>query len=227
MIRLRSILRSLRGDTSGIAMTELALVSPFLLGFSLFAIESTYLTIVHMRVNQVAIHVADNASRIGDVSTLEDRKIYESDLNDLLLGAHLQAGAELDIYENGRIILSSLETDPNATNDVQWLHWQRCKGKKVHASSYGDEGDKGGAFKGMGPNGNQVTAERDDAVMFVEVAYDYQPLFSDMFVSNTEITAYSAFTVRSDRDLTQVYQQDTANPDEVQTCDKFDAFTIS
>ncbi|WJY18182.1 pilus assembly protein [Alteriqipengyuania flavescens] len=224
-LSLRQMLRALRDDTSGIALTEMALVTPFLLGFSLFAIESTFLTIMHMRINQVAIHIADNASRIGDVSTLEDRKIYEADINDLLLGAHLQAGADVDLYEHGRVILSSLETKPDTGK--QWLHWQRCKGKKVHASSYGKEGDTGGSFQGMGPKGNKVVAQPDDAVMFVEVVYEYQPLFSDMFVQNAEISAYSAFTVRADRDLTQIYQQDPSSPDALQVCSKYDAFAAT
>jgi hypothetical protein len=34
--------------------------------------------VVNMRVSQLTEQIADNASRIGDTSTLEDRKIYEA-----------------------------------------------------------------------------------------------------------------------------------------------------
>lgn len=227
MRKLVHLLRDLRAQTAAVAMTEFALAAPFLFGFSLYAIETTALTLAHMRINQIAIHVADNASRIGDVSMLEGRKIYESDLNDLLLGAHLQAGQDINLYEHGRVILSSLEVDPDFTGSRQWLHWQRCKGKKVYASTYGNEGDKGGSFTGMGPTANQVSAEPGGAVMFVEVAYEYQPLFSGALVKNPNIVAYSAFTVRADRDLTQIYQRDVSAPDSIQSCNKFDGVPAS
>ena len=208
--------KSLLQNSSGVAMTEFALAAPLLLGISLYGMETAYLTIVHMKVNQAAIHVADNASRIGDISTLDNRAIYEADINDLITGVDLQVG-NLDLFEHGRVIISSLETDP-ANPALQWLHWQRCKGKLGWVSTYGQEGDKGGAFQGMGPMTHKVRAEEGDAVMFVEIAYDFQPLFGSTFVGEGRIHAYSSFTVRADRDLTKIYQRDTASPDPVATC---------
>ena len=84
-----------------------------------------------MKVTQLANQIADNASRIGDQSMLEDRKIYEADINDLFFGAHLQGGESIDLYEHGRVILSSVEVVPGTT-DQQYIHWQRCVGKKNH-----------------------------------------------------------------------------------------------
>ncbi len=216
MSRIGRKLRTMLRDTSGVAMTEFALAAPFMIGIGLFGMETAYLTIVHMKVNQAAIHVADNASRIGDVSSLDNRAIYESDLNDLMVGVDLQVG-NLDIFEHGRIIISSLETDPDAPTK-QWIHWQRCQGKLGWASTYGQEGDKGGSFKGMGPKNEKVAAQEGDAVMFVEISYQYQPLFSDSLVGDSMIFAHSAFTVRADRDLTQIYQRDPASPDPVASC---------
>ena len=66
-----------------------------------------------MKVSQAAMMIADNASRIGDDSVLLDRPITETDITDLLLGADLQTGKKLDLYRFGRVIVSSLETDPD------------------------------------------------------------------------------------------------------------------
>lgn len=216
MTRLGKKLRAMLRDRSGVAMTEFAMAAPFMIGIGLFGMETAYLTIVHMKVNQAAIHVADNASRIGDISSLDNRAIYEADINDLMIGVDLQVG-NMDIFEHGRVILSSLETDP-ANPARQWIHWQRCQGKLGWASTYGQEGDKGGSFQGMGPMGEKVKAQEGDAVMFVEIAYEYQPLFSDSLVGNSMIFAHSAFTVRADRDLTQIYQRDPAAPDAIGSC---------
>lgn len=213
------MLRRLLRSRSGVAMTEFALAAPFVLTFGLWGIEISNLALTNMKVSQVAMHLADNASRIGDASVLADRKIYESDINDVLYGANLQGGQSLDLYEHGRVIFSSLEVNPSGQ---QYIHWQRCKGKKNHASSYGVQGANLGTA-GMGPTGFKVLAQPDDAVIFVEVVYDYQPLVSARFVSNTTITATSAFTVRDDRDLSQVYTHTPATYDVQARCNVFDS----
>lgn len=228
MSRVFRRLASLKAATSGVAMTEFALVAPLLMVAGLYGAETTWLTITHMRINQAALKLADDASRIGDISTLEDRKIYESDVNDLLFGSHLESGT-LDIMANGRVIISSLEVVPDSNPEQQYIHWQRCKGRLNWQSSYGNQGDglSGGGFNGMGPAGNKITAIPDDAVMFVEVAYNYQPLLASMFVPNRLIQAYAAFNVRDDRDLTQLYQRSAINPDPVSMCSAYSDFTGS
>jgi hypothetical protein len=224
MSRIRRLARSLLAATGGVAMTEFALAAPLLLFAGLYGAETTWLTIVHMRVNQTALRIADDASRIGEISALQTRKIYESDINDLLYGAHLETES-LDFFTNGRVIISSLEVVPDSDPEQQYIHWQRCKGRMNWASSYGVEDDGlSGSFDGMGPAGNLVTAMPDDAVMFVEVAYNYQPLFGDMFVSDRLITAYAAYNVRDNRDLAEIYQRDAVNPDPIASCAANDDF---
>jgi len=215
-MRVANLLRALRANRSGVAATEAALILPFFLGAGLWAVELANYSLTTMRVGQLAIHIADNASRIGDNSTLENRKIYEQDLNDLLLGASLQAGAKMDLYERGRVIISSLEVNPA---DQQYIHWQRCMGKKNVTSSYGNSGDIKAA--GMGPTGRTVYAPTGEAVIFVELQYDYQPLISDTFVGSPTINSIASFTVRDSRDLSQIYQVNTAKPDAVYTCNTF------
>ena len=216
--------RGLRRDCSGVALTEFALSLPLLLIAGLGGVETANLAVTTLRVNQVAMQIADNASRIGDTSSLEDRKIYESDINDLLLGSNIQAGESIDLYDHGRVIVSSLEVVPG-TDDQQYIHWQRCKGTKVHPSSYGVQGDGvGRSLAGMGPPGEEVMAQRGEAVIFVEVSYDYQPLVPGFFNDSRVIGSTSAYTVRDSRDLTQIYQRDAGSPDTVARCGVFNGY---
>ncbi|GAM06656.1 hypothetical protein [Novosphingobium sp. MBES04] len=155
-------------------------------------------------------------SRIGDISTLENRKIYEADINDLLLGAKVQAGSGMDLYENGRVIVSSLEV--NADGD-QYIHWQRCMGTLKIVSSYGEEGDE--LPDGIGPDDRKVLAQSGDAVVFVEIAYTYRPLISEALMGARRIESTASYTVRSSRDLSQIYQVEGQAHAPVSSCDKF------
>ncbi len=211
----------LRTNRSGVAMTEFALSLPLLLSAGLWGVETANMAVTHMRVSQLTIHVADNASRIGDTSTLQDRKIYESDINDLLLGSNIQGGKGLDFFAHGRIIVSSLEVKPE-TAGTQYIHWQRCKGTLPVSSSYGGEGASG--MVGLGPAGEEISAVPGEAVIYVEAVYKYQPLIPMAFFSATTIRSASAFIVRDDRDLTQIYQRDPARADPVARCSTYDGY---
>jgi Flp pilus assembly protein TadG len=215
-MRLSHLARRLRRDSSGLAMTEFALIIPFFLTVGFWGIELANYSYQTMRVGQIAAHIADNASRIGDYSRLQNRRIFESDIDDLLLGAKLQAGAQMDLYGKGRVIISSLEV--NAAGQ-QYIHWQRCLGAKVVTSSYGVQGQV--RTNGMGPTGSEVYAFDKEAVMFVELQYDYQPLISSAFVGTPTLSSIASFTVRSSRDLTQVYNTNPPSPS--MTCNKFTA----
>jgi hypothetical protein len=217
----RAVLRRLATSRSGVAATEFAIVLPFLLGVGLMGLEVANRAVVQMQVSQLATQIADNASRIGDTSTLQNRKIYESDLNDLFQGAEIQGGRRIELFENGRVIISSLEVVPD-TDDQQYIHWQRCLGMKDHTSTFGLEGDGlDGGLPGMGPAGEEVIAFPDEAVIFVEIAYDYQSLVGESFGFADEVTATASFTVRDDRDLSQIYQRDEDDPDPVASCNVY------
>jgi hypothetical protein len=208
---LRSVLR----NRSGVAMTEFALGAPFLLGAGLWGVEMANFALTNMKVGQLAVHIADNASRVGDTSTLQNRKIYESDINDVIIGAQIQAGS-LGLYDYGRVIISSLEVNDEGE---QYIHWQRCRGAKNVPSHYGDGGDVLG--DGMGPDGVEVLAQEGEAVIFVEVQYTYQPMIWGQVFKSREMASIASFTVRDSRDLSQIYQRDPADPDPVQGCTAF------
>ncbi len=172
---LLSRFHDFRSATRGVALLEFALSLPILLTLSLTGAELTNYITTRMRISQIALHLADNAARIGAGSQLAAKTITETDINDLFTGANLQSG-ELALNTNGRVILSSLEpvANPNTTSRYR-IRWQRCKGSKTtHASTYGVSGATN--LTGMGPTGRQATAPDNGATMFVEVYYVYQPL---------------------------------------------------
>ncbi|WP_309623249.1 pilus assembly protein [Novosphingobium sp.] len=211
-------------------MVEFALGAPFLLMAGLWGIELANYALVTMKVNQLAIHVADNASRIGDSATLQDRKIFEEDVNDLLLGANIQAGKGLNLYQRGRVIVSSYEIwkpDNHKANGVvttggtPYIAWQRCKGVKPIKSDYGVQNSA--MKKGLGPAGEEVYPEPETPIIFVEITYDYQPIFSTGFISSTTIKSYSSFVVRDVRDQWDIYKRNAGTP--IADCKIYDTFT--
>ena len=163
MNRLAVVLSRLVYNISGTAVTEFALSAPLLMAAGLWGVETANQAIVQMRINQIAVLVADNSARIGENSLLGEARIYESDVNDVLYGAHVQGGDAFDFYANGRVILSSLEVVPG-TEDQQYIHWQRCMGTLRTESSYGYAGDGlDGRLAGMGPTGEEIIAYKGEA----------------------------------------------------------------
>ncbi len=205
-----SPLARLASDDSGLALTEFAFVAPFFLTIGLVGTDTANYVITHMRVSQMAMHIADNASRVGENDVLVARKVYEDNVNDIFIGAQRYSGG-LDLAANGRVILSSLEMN---SDGGQWIHWQRCYGQKTHASSFGVEGNgaSGTGFPGMGETGKEITATSGNAVMFVEVAFDYDSISPLSVADGKQITYTAAFNVRDNRDLTQLYQTNPASP---------------
>lgn len=209
--RIRRTAKRLRRDSSGLALIEFALSLPLFLGLGMFGVEVAWYAVTSMNVSQISLSIADNAARMGQTgSSTTTKTIYRSDVNSIFAGAAMQ-GENIDIIRNGRIVLSSLET-VGATNK-QRIRWQRCAGLADHDSSYGDENTNENntpGFVGMGPSGREIRAPTGEAVMFVEVYYDYQGLFGDMFISDRTIRHEAAFPIRDDRDLSAQVANDGA-----------------
>ncbi|MBA4009740.1 MAG: hypothetical protein C0472_11350 [Erythrobacter sp.] len=204
MIRsIRQSLRNLKQDVSGLAMVEFAFAAPLVLGMGMLGTDTAALVIAHLQVSQVAMQLADNASRVGDDSSLVARRVFESDIIDTLLGAE-KLGENIGIYQQGRVIISSLQRNAQGG---QWIAWQRCRGAKNYNSSFGVEGAgaTGTSFPGMGVPGRYITASEGTAVMFVEVAYDYRSITPMNLFDNQQIVYTAAFNVRDNRDLSQIY----------------------
>lgn len=200
---LTRVPRRLAGDKSGVAFVEFAFSAPLVLALGMLGTETAYFVITHMQVSQIAMQVADNASRVGEQDVLSGRKVYERDINETFVGAE-KMGETIGIFERGRIIVSSLQR--NAQNG-QTIRWQRCRGAKIHNSSYGVQGAgaTGTGFPGMGETGREITASPGTAVMFVEVVYDYRSLTPFDLFDNRPISYTAVFNVRDARDLSQLY----------------------
>lgn len=204
MIGLKSLrwlschLHRIMRDRSAIAAVEFAAALPFLLVTFVSATEITNFTIVKMRVGQIALQVADNGSRMGRVALTGNPQVTETDINDLLTGANMQV-SNLNLYTHGRVIISSLEpvANPNTTTKFK-IRWQRCRGLKGSVSTWGVQGATN--LNGMGPSGQVVTTPDDTGVMYVEVFYDYQPLFTSGFVPHPTIHEFASMIVRDSRD---------------------------
>lgn len=190
---------TLARDRRAVAVVEFGLALPFMTMIAFTGAELTNYVTTKMRVSQLALHVADNAARIGTGTVLANKQITEAQINDLFTGAGLQS-SRLDLFANGRVILSSLEpvSNPNPNNRFR-IRWQRCRGAKTWTSSYGLAGDTN--LAGIAVGGQIATAPDDGALMFVEIAYNYQPLIARLFVPGGQITATAAMTVRDQRDF--------------------------
>ena len=204
----RRAARALARDTGGVAFVEFAYALPMFLTLMLGGVELTHYVTTKMRVSQLALHIADHAARIGSGSLLAEKRISETQINDLFTGANLQSG-ELNLAANGRVILSSLEPQNNPNPQGKYrIVWQRCYGAKAHSSSHGRTGDSG--MNGIGPAGRQVTAPDNSATMFVEVRYDYRPIIARDFAPTFAIVEIASMAVRDRRDLTRIYNSENA-----------------
>lgn len=208
--KLQQLLARLRRDTSAVSAIELGLALPFLMGLSLAGTEVVALAILNVKLNQLAITVADNASRAKQTQVNAAPQFREFDANQVFRGAALQA-EDLGIPTRGRVILSSLQVN---SAGGQWIAWQRCWGKTTWPSRYGPQGtgSSGTAFKGMGYTATKMTADAGTAIMFVEVAYDYKPFFLGSVLKAKLIRKEAAVYVRDDRDLTQIYNPAPTSP---------------
>ncbi|NJO14152.1 MAG: hypothetical protein HC870_03270 [Rhizobiales bacterium] len=199
----RQFAGGLKRDNSGVAMIEFAFTAPLVLGLGMLGTETAFLVLTHMQVSQIAMQTADNASRIGATEVLVARQVFERDINEVFVGSE-KLGEDIEIFEKGRIILSSLQQNDDGGQEIRW---QRCRGAKDWESSFGEEGDgdSGTGFPGMGEPGREITAAPGTAVMFVEVSYDYEALTPFDLFDGREITYTAAFNIRDVRDLTRLY----------------------
>ena len=194
--------RSLRRDTRGLALTEFAMSLPILGLLCVTGIEFANYARACMNLSQMALSAADNAGRIQD-------RIDEADVDAIFIGTR-NAGQSIGFGANGRIIMSMVEVNGQPSpNTGQKITWQRCYGAKNIASTHGAAGDgatNASLVAGVGTKPtNKITAEAGTGVMFVEIVYDYQPLFpvTGFMIDGLKATALrytAAFPVRERTD---------------------------
>jgi len=216
----------LRRNTSGVAMLEFAFGAPIVLLIGAYGIETANLALLNLKVSQIALNLADNASRVGTWgSNLSTQQLREVDVNDVMKAAAYQGGG-INLATNGRIILSSLENVQQSydTAPVQRIHWQRCYGLKSGTgfdSTYGTTTTAAGttatsanagttAASGMGDTGAKVNAPSGAGLMFVEINYQTQPLFGSWLMKPAILHYTASYIVRDNRDFSQIYNPSPA-----------------
>jgi hypothetical protein len=228
--RRRRSFNSLTGNESGVALIEFGLALPIMMTLLVSGTEIANYSIANTQVNELALQVADNASRIGEGLPLNKKEITETQINDLLTGANIHAG-RLDIFgtykewnagtstdkPRGRIIISSLEMTTKASGATPAkysIKWQRCGGQATsYASHFGIVSKPSGTnISGIGPTGSKVQAPDGIPIIFTEVHYRYSPIFfsENALMGYRDINAIGAMMVRDDRDLTSIKNVEAA-----------------
>lgn len=237
---------ALRRDRSGVAMIEFAFSLPLVLLIGLVGIDTANFAIANLRVSQIAMTTADNAARVRD--SIDEHDINELFIGARLVGESIRfADNGRIILSSLEPRTEAPVTTDGKTN--QWIRWQRCYGAKEVTSSFGvprnaantaitngteaSTSNPSNQLKsvpkigttdtpaGMGPYGNQVAATSGTAVMFVEVVYDYQPIFWNRIVGNRTIRYKSAFNIRQRND--QVLKSGGLATSSWSTCNRFTA----
>lgn len=233
---LRTALARLRHDASGTALIEFAFTLPLILAVGCWGVELSSLALCNLRISQYALNLADNASRVGLDGTSGVTNLREVDVNDVLQGAKLE-GQAIGLTTNGRITLTSLENVQQSYDKlgrVQRLHWQRCLGARggsndpgfdssytptvsTSAGSDGTQANAGPTVTNYGPSNATITAPNDTGVMFVEVNYQYKPLFGSIYVNPQIVHYVASFVVRDNRSFVQIYNPSPSS--KASTCD--------
>jgi Flp pilus assembly protein TadG len=215
---MRKFFRSLRSDQSGLAVVEFAVSLPFFMGLTVAGIETANYANIVMQLNQITIHTADSAARMGEGNQLAVKQIREIHVNDvfagtaregetlLLSGRHAYTSptdGTVALRGNAKIILSSLEpTNPFSTTTPRYrIRWQRCMGlASFYTSNYGTTATST-SITAMGPTGRQIVAPSDGAVMFVETQYWFKPIIVGGFARLTDhtISQTASMVVRDQR----------------------------
>ncbi|MEY3623250.1 MAG: hypothetical protein RLZZ407_809 [Pseudomonadota bacterium] len=207
--------RQLKRNESGVAMVELAVSLPFFLGLVVGGVETANYASVIMQLNQITIHTADAAARIGTTTTSANRTISEAQINDVFEGS-LREGKRINLdgnhYNTGtkstrgnaRIILSSVEEVDkfNASAPRYRIRWQRCAGSAdFYESNYGTP-STATSVTGIGPVGRQASPPPGGVLMFVELQYYFKPMIVNGFSKLTDrtISQVASMVVRENRD---------------------------
>ena len=199
----RRLAKRLLRDSSGVSVIEFAYIVPIFATLGLLGTEIAWMSTVNMQASQIALSLADNASRLGQTDNSSvTPTITEADVDSIMAGA-MRQGASINLGAQGRVVLSSLEYHKGTGK--QYIHWQRCRGSLVRASAYGNDGANNGlggtTIAGVGQSATKVRAADGSAVMVAEVYYQYDGLFANMLSLEPMFRQEAVFAIRDDRNL--------------------------
>jgi Flp pilus assembly protein TadG len=211
--------RQLKHNESGVAMVELAVSLPFFMGLVIGGVETANYASVVMQLNQITLHTADAAARIGTTTPSANKTISEAQINDVFQGSlhegkRINLGGNHDYTDpstkvkstrgNARIILSSVEEVAafSASAPRYRIRWQRCAGSAgFYKSNYGTT-STATSVTGVGPVGRQTSPPPGGVLMFVELQYYFKPMIVNGFSNLTDrtISQVASMVVRENRD---------------------------
>ncbi len=200
---LTRLARRFVNATQGVAHLEFALTLPLPCTIIYGVIQWASMAYVKNQVQSLAAIMADNASRMRQGDGLGAAKVRESDILEVIAGANLQTSS-IAASNRRRFIISSLEQNANGG---QWIHWQRCIGNALYASSFLEGlNESGTAFPGAEINGVTITAPPGSAVMLAEVTIDYIPPISIpiLGIDARRFTSIAASPIRGSRNLSDI-----------------------
>lgn len=201
--RARHFLRRIAYDDAAVSVLEFALVLPLFMTLGMYGAEIAWLNAASLEVSQVAVSLADNASRLGQTDNSGvTPTISTTDVDSVLTGA-IEEGEAISLQDNGRVILSSLEVHP--VSGKQYVHWQQCKGSGKQQSAHG-KADLTGSITSSLANGlaigsGTIKSPSGGAVMVAEVWYQYRGLFGTLFVDRIVLHEQAAIIARDDRSV--------------------------
>jgi len=195
--------QKLIADCYGVSALEFALITPLFMTLGMYGAEIAWMNAAAMEASQVALALADNASRMGQADNSGvTPTVTAGDVASVLTGA-LREGDNIDLETNGRVILSSLEMHP--VTGKQYIHWQQCMGKGTQQSAHGKPDPTSSLVttltSGLKLNGRNLMAPSRSAVMVSEVWLTYNPLFGTMFMKPITIHEEAVIIVRDDRNV--------------------------
>jgi hypothetical protein len=214
-------------NSGGAIVVEFAYTFPVVLALGMYGVDVANLALTNLKLNQIALNLADNSSRTGGSAGGSKQQMRVIDVVDVFEAAKIQ-GASINLEANSRITLTSLEKDSTGT---QRIHWQRCFGQRTdesYKSHYGRVANTDGnaetttvvanyqyrgvaAASGIGDTGSKVNAPvNDSGVMFVEINYRYTPIFS-WVSSPADLRFVASYIVRDARDFSQLFNSTGSN----------------
>ena len=97
-----TMLRKLQHSDSAIAMTEFAFVLPVLLTLGLYGAEIARMAVTRTQISQIALSIADNASRLGQTDNSGVTPTITEDDVDAILDGAMRQGSTIGFYKRVR-----------------------------------------------------------------------------------------------------------------------------
>lgn len=171
--------RRFRRDESGLAMTEFAIIAPFLITAWLGATTFADLQTVSNRTSRVAATVADIIAQGETVNQARADAAFSA--ADAILGPGV--AAKMNLYVVG------LEIQANGKPQVKWSYGYNNSSKPQVGQTYAI-------------NGSTTVALRNNFVVAAEARVTHDPIFAQS-IAGSQVYNYDAYNVpRSGREIT-------------------------